>query len=205
MRWTITLAMLLVVGCANMEVAKIQIKDEGVKVEPAPKPIPYSIDTEYLESKFTNFFAVSHDEEDLKTTRRNFVDKIKQKIRNSMPPSATYVADVAKHNLFDQYLVFVPVLKIMPSEKDSMVSVRCDITARIYDRSGTRTSSIKASDNSSIPYSGSYAYIGTIEYYKTFRWEEPLLTVIEQAQNKALERTITAIMDKINKVQWSGQ
>jgi hypothetical protein len=185
-----------------MKVAELKIGVEGVKVSPEVKPIAYAIDTEYLESKFVDFFEVSHNGEQLRKTRRDFVERVRDKIKNSMPSSALYLSGPAKPNNSDQYIVFVPVLRIMADEKDGFVNANCDITVRIYGRGGTRTSSLKASDSVSIKYAGHYSFIGTIEYYKTFMWENALLAKIEEAQNQALDKSLKGVLEQLSKWSW---
>lgn len=204
MKWCLVVLLLFLPGCASMKVADLKIGVEGVRVSPEVRPIAYAIDTEYLESKFVDFFEVSHDEEQLRKTRREFVEKVRDKIKNSMPPSALYLSEPAKGNYSEGHIVFVPVLRIMADEKDGFVSANCDITARIYGRGGTRTNSLKSSDSVSIKYSGYYSFIGTVEYYKTFMWEDGLIAKIEEVQNQALDKCLKGTLEQISKLTWGN-
>lgn len=204
MKWCLVVLLLFLPGCASMKVAELKIGVEGVRVSPEVRPIAYAIDTEYLESKFVDFFEVSHDEEQLRKTRREFVEKVRDKIKNSMPLSSLYLSDHAKGNYSEKHIIFVPVLRVMADEKDGFVNANCDITARIYGRDGMRISSLKSSDSVSVKYSGYYSFIGTVEYYKTFMWEDGLIAKIEEVQNQALDKCLKGTLEQISKLTWGN-
>lgn len=191
------LALAILPGCADMKVANIKLKDAPTQPPASIKPVPYSIDTEYLESKFVDFFEVSHNEEELRKVRSEFVERVRAKIKNSMPSGSPYLSDWKTTNEGRRHIVFVPVIRSMPDEKDGFVTASCDITARIYD-GNTRLRSLKASDTISLKYNGQYAFIGTVEYYKTFMWEDSLILKLEEAQSQVFDSALKKILARLS-------
>lgn len=197
LKWALLLALLVLPGCADMKVAKVKIKDEAIQRPAGVRSIAYAIDTEYLEEKFVTFFEVSHNEEALSKARHEFVDQVRTKIKNSMPSDAPYLSDSKQGSIAGRYIVFLPVIRSMPDEKDGFVIASCDITVRVYE-GNNRTRSLKASERVSLKYGGHYSFIGTVEYYKNFMWEDSLIAKLEEAQNQVLEASLKRILEKLS-------
>lgn len=193
----IMMALTILSGCADMKIANIKIKDAPTERSGSIKAVPYSIDTEYLESKFVDFFEVSHNEEELKKVRSEFLENVRAKIKNSMPPDSPYLSGQKTNSLQGRHIIFVPVIRSMPDEKNGFVTASCDITARIYD-GDKRLRSVKVSDTISLKYDGQYAFIGTVEYYKTFMWEDSLILKLEEAQNQVFDSALKKILDRLS-------
>lgn len=190
-------AVLLLPACANMEVAKYSLQDEAVKPSfTTAEPVEYTIDNEYLESKFVTNFSISHDEVGLAEERKRLVTVINKKLKNSLPDTFKYVPDISKSTVKHK-VVFLPVIRTAILEREQVAVSNASFKARIYSQDSNREITLKGDANSKIPCSGGFAYIGTMEYYKNFMWNEELVKCRNNSINESVSNAIQNLTDKL--------
>jgi hypothetical protein len=195
--WFLAAGVMACVGCANMQVAHFALNGNTYRSRTkTEKRVVCVIDTEYLESKFVEFFAPSYDVAALKSERQSFVAKVKEKIKGSLPTNYTYVEAIPPTG-YDVALVITPVLRVSVMEEGGRVDVVSVIRGRVYDGSGSRTSTISARSNADQSYAGKFKYIGAMEYYKTFQWDPVLVDVITRAMNQAFDSSLKEFSGRV--------
>lgn len=197
--WILTAAMVACVGCANMQVAHFALSENTYRTRSnSEKRVACVIDTEYLESKFVDFFAVNHDAGALKRERQAFVAKVKEKIRGSLPANYTYIESIPQDDArYDVILTVMPVLRVSVMEEGGRVEVTSVLRARVYDGTGNRTATITARSSAEQSYAGKFKYIGAMEYYKTFQWDPVLVDVITRAMSQALDNSLKEFSGRV--------
>ncbi|MDY0384051.1 hypothetical protein [Trichlorobacter sp.] len=191
-------AVALLPACANMEVAKYSLQDDAVKPNfRTAESVEYTIDNEYLESKFVTNFSVSHDEAGLAEERKRLVAVINNKLKNSLPDTFKYVSDISKSTTKHK-VVFQPVVRIAVLEREQVATSNASFKARIYSQGSYREITLKGEASSNISCSGGFAYIGTMEYYKNFMWNEELVNCRNNSINESVSNAIQNLTDKLN-------
>jgi hypothetical protein len=200
--WFLAAVVMVCVGCANMQVAHFALTGNTYRTRTkTEKRVACLIDTEYLESKFVEFFSVNYDVAALKSERQAFVAKVKEKIKGSLPANYTYLETFPdKGASYDAVVVVMPVLRISVMEEGGRVEVIAVIRGRVYDGTGTRTSTISARASADQSYAGKFKYIGAMEYYKTFLWDPALVDVITRAMNQAFDSSLKDFAGRIAQV-----
>lgn len=190
-------AMALLPACANMEVAKYSLQDDAVKpIFKTAEPVEYTIDNEYLESKFVTNFTVSHDEASLAEERKKLVTVINNKLKNSLPDTFKYVTDISKSTAKHK-VVFQPVIRNAILKREHIAASNASFKARIYSQDGYREITLKGDANSKISCSGEFAYIGTMEHYKNFMWDKELIKCRNNSINESVTNAIQNLTDKL--------
>jgi len=187
----------LLPACANMEVARYSLKDDAVKPNfRTAESVEYMIDNEYLESKFVTNFTVSHDEAGLAEERKRLVAVINNKLKKSLPDTFKYVSDISKSTV-KRKVVFQPVIRTAILEREQIAVSNASFKARIYSQDGNREITLKGDASSRIPCSGGFVYIGTMEYYKNFMWNEELVRCRNNSINESVSNAIQSLTDKL--------
>ncbi len=196
-KFLLLVAVALLPACANMEVAKYSLQDDAVKVSfKTTEPVEYTIDNEYLESKFVTNFSVSHDENGLAEERKRFVTVINNKLKNSLPDTFKYRPDISKSTT-KYKVVFQPVVRTSILEREQVAVSNASFKARIYSQDSSREITLKGDANSKITCSGGFAYIGTMEYYKNFMWNEELVQCRNNSIKESVSNAIQNLTDKL--------
>jgi len=195
---------LVAVGCANMQVAHFSINPTTYRnaKSAATKKIVCVIDPGYLESKYVDFFHVTHDNAGLKAEREQIFKGIKDKIRGSLPDNITYreaLPDPIEG--FESAFRIEPVLRTSVMEEGGRVETTCSIKVRVYDASMTRVNSIGIRTTTSEPYAGSFSWIGSMEYYKTFQWQDELVPLINKTINDSLDAAVKELSARVTPLQ----
>lgn len=190
-------AVALLPACANMEVAKYSLQDDAVKPSfRTIEPVEYTIDNEYLESKFVTNFTVSHDEAGLAEERKRLITVINNKLKNSLPDTFKYVPDISK-SATKHKVLFQPVVRIAVLEREQVAASNASFKARVYSQDSYREITLKGDASSKISCSGGFAYIGTMEYYKNFMWNEELVKCRNNSINESVSNAIQNLTDKL--------
>jgi hypothetical protein len=188
----------LLPACANMEVAKYSLQDDAVKPSfRTAESVEYTIDNEYLESKFVTNFSVSHDEAGLAEERKRLVTVINNKLKNSLPDTFKYISDISKSTTKHK-VVFQPVVRIAVLEREQVATSNASFKARVYSQDSYREITLKGEANSNISCSAGFAYIGTMEYYKNFMWNEELVNCRNNSINESVSNAIQNLTNKLN-------
>lgn len=190
-------AVALLSACANMEVAKYSLQDDAVKPSfKTTEPVEYTIDNEYLESKFVTNFTVSYNEAGLAEERKKLVTAINNKLKNSLPETFKYVSDIsastAKHKV-----VFQPVIRNAILEREQIAVSNVSFKARIYSQDSYREITLKGDATSKVSCLGGFAYPGTMEYYKNFMWDRELVKCRNNSINESVVNAIQNLTDKL--------
>jgi hypothetical protein len=187
----------LLPACANMEVAKYTLQDDAVRASfKTTQLVEYTIDNEYLESKFVTNFSVSHDENGLAEERKRFVTLINNKLKNSLPDTFKYLPDISKSTT-KYKVVFQPVVRTAILEREQVAVSNASFKARIYSQDNSREITLKGDANSKITCSGAFAYIGTMEYYKNFMWNEELVQCRNSSIKESVSNSIQNLTEKL--------
>lgn len=190
-------AVTLLPACANMEVAKYSLQDDAVNPSfKTTESIEYTIDNEYLQSKFVTNFSVSHDEAGLAEERKRLVTVINNKLKNSLPHTFKYISDISKSTTKHK-VVFQPVVRIAVLEREQVAASNASFKARVYSQDSYREITLKGEASSKISCSGGFAYIGTMEYYKNFMWNEELVNCRNNSINESISNAIQNLADKL--------
>lgn len=190
-------AVALLPACANMEVAKYSLQDDAVKPSfRTAESVEYTIDNEYLESKFVTNFTISHDEAGLAEERKRLVTVINNKLKNSLPDTFKCVPDISKSTAKHK-VVFQPVVRNAVLEREQVAVSNASFKARIYSQDGNREITLKGDANSKISCSGGFAYIGIMEYYKNFMWNEELVKCRNNSINESVSNAIQNLTEKL--------
>lgn len=190
-------AVALLSACANMEVAKYSLKDDAVKSSyKTAEPVEYTIDNEYLESKFVTNFSISYDEAGLAEERKKLVVVINNKLKNSLPVTFMYIPDISKSTAKHK-VVFQPVVRTAVLEREQVAVSNASFKARIYSQDSYREITLKGDATSKISCSGGFSFVGTMEYYKNFMWNEELIKCRNNSINESVSNALQNLTDKL--------
>lgn len=191
-------------ACANMEIAKYSLQDDAVKSNfKTTDSIEYTIDNEYLESKFVTHFALSYDKAGLIEERKRFITTINNKLKNSLPDTFRYVTDISQ-SATKHKMVLQPVVKTVVLEREQATVSNTSFKARIYSQNGFREITLKGEANSKIHCSGGFVYTGTMEYYKNFMWNKELVKCRNNSINESITNAIQNLNDKLSYLRWGN-
>ena len=190
--WLLAVAALFCAGCAGYKIAHFAVNSNAVRpLGKSEKRIACVIDTEYLDSKFLDFFNGGWDPAALRSERQEFVAKVKDKIRGSLPANYVFLdAFPTEGTRYDKILKVVPVIRVSVMEEEGRVNVITGLRGRVYDSTLTRTATISVRSSVDESYAGSFKYVGAMEYYKTFMWDQALVDVMTRAINQGLNKTV---------------